>query len=425
MRCPRLLILLCFCCFIMQISAQQRKIMPRSARNLPTSVAKSAHDVQALLEQYEWQKAVSAVQALLHGAKDATSKDSLQTLQRNAQRAEEMMASTQRIVVIDSVVVSKKSLLSALKLSDEAGRLLPTAQVFPQRSQFSLWSQATFVNPLNTTAIFAAPSQGKQRLQSVFRAGSSWTSPMALAGIDSLFVNPDFPFLLSDGTTLYFSAKGQETIGGYDLFVTRYNPETRQYVKPTNLGMPFNSPNNEYFYVVDPTTGIGVFATDRRQPDGKVCLYSFLVPNEREDYDSEHMPLPQLRAAAQLLSISATQQGKAVTIKSALQRKAQLNATKTTASAANFRFVINDNVVYRSIEDFKNQQARQLAPQWLNEWQRKKQLEEQVNAAELAYARQQTNDLRQSLQQLRNQLEEVSREEAQLAQQLRQLESAQ
>ena len=335
------------------------------------------------------------------------------------------MATTQQIVFIDSVVVDKSKLLSAIKMSEEAGKLLPSAQVFPHRNNATLWSNATFVNPLESTAIFAAPYGHNQSLQSVFRTGNGWTPAAPLAGIDSTFNAPDYPFLLSDGTTLYFSAKGAESIGGYDIFVTRYNPDTRQYVKPTNVGMPFNSPANEYLYAVDPTMGIGLLATDRRQPEGKVCIYSFLVPSERKDYDSERISSTELRQFAQISSITQTQIGQAASIKTAQQRKAQQKQQLNASSTSLFRFVVNDNKVYHSAEDFTNKEARALIPQWFKAHQQHTTLRKQCDAAELAYARQRTQKNEQQLATLKQQFIAITAQEKALAQQIRQLELAQ
>ncbi len=402
--------------------AQHRKSPTRNSAKTPSAVVKASPNVHSLIEQYDWAKAISALQSLVNSAKEATTKDSLEVLLRNARRAEEMMASTQQIVFIDSVVVEKSQLLSALKLSEDAGQLLPTSQVFPKKSNSPLWSAVSFINPLASTAIFAAPSNNAQRLQAVFRAGNGWTTASLLAGIDSLFVKPDYPFLLSDGTTLYFSAQGTESIGGTDIFVTRYNPETRQYVKPTNVGMPFNSPANEYLYAVDPSTGIGVLASDRRQPKDKVCIYSFIVPSERKDYDAESISIETLRNRAQIASISATQQGQSRIIKSAAQRKSQQSTAKAQNLVPSFRFVVSDNQVCHSEADFKSPEARALVKQWLNLFQQKQALQQQGDAAELQYARQRTAENRNHLATTMQKLTEVSQQEKELAHKIRSLE---
>lgn len=425
MSLTRILFLCCLLHAALGMQAQQRKNTTRQARTAVHAGSKTTTDVQHLIEVYDWAKASSALQALLNNTKDASAKDSLQNLLERVRRADHIMASTQQIVFVDSVVVEKSQLLSALKMSEEAGKLLPSAQVFPNRNNNMLWSDVTFVNPLATTAIFAAPSDQTQRLHSVFRAGNGWTPATPLAGIDSLFNAPDYPFLLSDGTTLYFSAKGQESIGGYDIFVTRYNPESRQYVKPSNIGMPFNSPANEYLYAVDPTSGIGYLATDRRQAEGKVCIYSFIVPTERKDYDKESISLSELSQYAQIASIARSQVGQSATIKSVQLRKQQQKSRKQTNSISTFRFVINDDRVCRSEQDFQNKEARALVPEWFKAYQQKIELQQQCDAAELAYARQRSDRNRQMLATLQKQLIALSAREKALSQQIRQLETAQ
>ena len=425
MRLSRFLLLFGFLSLALAMSAQQRKNNARTVRNSLVTPTKPTVDVHHLIEVYDWAKASAALQSLVQSTKEASAKDSLQSLLRSVRRAEEMMATTQQIVFIDSVVVDKSKLLSAIKMSEEAGKLLPSAQVFPHRNNATLWSNATFVNPLESTAIFAAPYGHNQSLQSVFRTGNGWTPAAPLAGIDSTFNAPDYPFLLSDGTTLYFSAKGAESIGGYDIFVTRYNPDTRQYVKPTNVGMPFNSPANEYLYAVDPTMGIGLLATDRRQPEGKVCIYSFLVPSERKDYDSERLSSAELRQFAQISSIAQTQIGQTASIKTVQQRKAQQKQQLNASSTSLFRFVVNDNKVYHSADDFTNKEARALVPQWFKAHQQRTALQQQCDTAELAYARQRTQKNEQQLAVVKQQLSAITAHEKALAQQIRQLELAQ
>lgn len=86
----------------------------------------------------------------------------------------------------------------------------------------------------------------------------------------------NYPFMMPDGTTFYFAATGEESIGGYDIFVTRFDSESGSFLKAENIGMPFNSTANDYMYAIDEFNDIGWFATDRSQPEGKVCIYIFI-----------------------------------------------------------------------------------------------------------------------------------------------------
>ena len=70
-----------------------------------------------------------------------------------------------------------------------------------------------------------------------------WTKPQLLKGIndDNQFPRANYPFMMGDGQTLYFAAEGGDGLGGYDIYVTRYDTEEDQFLHPVNIGMPFNS----------------------------------------------------------------------------------------------------------------------------------------------------------------------------------------
>ena len=134
--------------------------------------------------------------------------------------------------------------------------------------------------------------------------GNEWTKATAAEGFEDESVN--FPYLMPDGSTLYFAQKGPKSIGGYDLFVTRYDAESGSYLRAENIGMPFSSEANDYLYAIDETNQLGYFVTDRRQPEGKVCIYVF-VPNEtRRVYDPVAYSDNMIRSLARIDSISAT-----------------------------------------------------------------------------------------------------------------------
>ena len=62
-----------------------------------------------------------------------------------------------------------------------------------------------------------------------------------------------FPFLMPDGVTLYFANNGGNSLGGYDIFMTRRSDDAdgRSYMQPQNIGMPYNSPYDDYMLAID------------------------------------------------------------------------------------------------------------------------------------------------------------------------------
>lgn len=57
------------------------------------------------------------------------------------------------------------------------------------------------------------------------------------------------PFIHPDGSTLYFSSKGHNSMGGYDLFFTILKDDGN-FSKPENMGYPINSIDDDIFYVL-------------------------------------------------------------------------------------------------------------------------------------------------------------------------------
>lgn len=97
--------------------------------------------------------------------------------------------------------------------------------------------------------------------------------------------NPAYPFLSADGTTLYFSSTGPNSMGGRDIFITTRDPQTGEYRAPVNAGMPFNSAADDYMMAIDEENGVGWWATDARfLPDDEIMLYVYVLPEGRKNF---------------------------------------------------------------------------------------------------------------------------------------------
>lgn len=393
-------------------TAQRRK---PNTPHLPVRTATAA------IASYDWSEAEGILKQQLATAPTQEMKDSLHRLIRRVAHADELMNATQRLIFIDSIVTDKEHLLNAIHLNAQAGHILSTKQLLRESTDTTIrWGQQAFISALNNTAVFSAGNP-KLQLQTIYRIAQRWSNPTPIAGIDSTYEAPDYPFLLSDGITLYFSACGEESIGGYDIFVSRYNPDTRHYVKPANLGMPFNSPANDYFYAIDPYTGIGCFATDRRQPKNKVCVYFFIHTEKRESYDPAGITHESLKRFAALHSIRDTQQGNESAI-ALFRRHIATTETATSPQDPTFRFVINDNRIANSPQDFRQPEARKLILRWYETRKLWLQLLNRQDQAERDYAHLRSERLATELRLLETQINGAAAQLENLSREIRNIE---
>ena len=106
-------------------------------------------------------------------------------------------------------------------------------------------------------------------------AENEWDKPSKIQGIANTLKDEAFPFFDSENGYLYFSSKGHESMGGFDLFRSIYKLDDNQSSNVENLHFPYSSPNDDYFYVPDLINGNANFASNR---NGKLAaIQTYLV----------------------------------------------------------------------------------------------------------------------------------------------------
>ena len=216
-------------------------------------------------------------------------------------RITNMREMTQLIIIVDSIVVNKDQFLASIRLSSECGQLMNTGAFFRNQLQGTL-----YLNEMGNKVYFSQPDGHQQQLYTADKLGNEWSKPQPLQGLSEGIDEASYPFMLTDGLTFYFAGKGEESIGGYDIYMTRYDSRSGSFLKPENIGMPFNSEANDYMYAIDEANRIGYFASDRRQPEGKVCIYIFIPSDTRKTYDNSKYTEEQIRNFADIASIADT-----------------------------------------------------------------------------------------------------------------------
>ncbi len=103
-----------------------------------------------------------------------------------------------------------------------------------------------------------------------YLGGNNWSQPVNLGPNVNTEGNEMFPFLLND-STLYFSSNGLEGVGGLDIYETNFKNDA--WTKPFNLGVPINSSQDDFSFILDTTSLSGYFTSSRNGISDKI--YSF------------------------------------------------------------------------------------------------------------------------------------------------------
>ena len=313
-------------------------------------------DYQAAIANYE--SFVSGISAdkELH---DPALEDSLTMVSDSLRVLFRMLRNTSRICFIDSFLISKDELFSTYITGESTGSFYPAGQFFDDETQGEVFLPETEQNVLYSRLT----ASGQYRLFTKFKSFDHWTDETPVSGLET---DGDlrYPFLQNDGITIYYAASGSESMGGLDIFVSRYNTATGKYLKPENIGMPFNSFANDYLYVIDEANNLGWFATDRRQPEDTVCVYVFIPSERTQKFNYENDDIRAIHRAADIESIEESQTDLNA-VRAARQRLTLLRYQLAEKSEqGSFTYIIDDVTVYHDVDDFKNPQAADMFQKW-------------------------------------------------------------
>ncbi len=133
-------------------------------------------------------------------------------------------------------------------------------------------------------------SQMQSKIQKDFMAATM------IPAVNSKF-NDGPIYLHIDGETMYIASEGHESMGGYDIFVSK--KVQGQWTKPVNMGYPINTPYDDFFFAPTANGKFAYIASNRDGGKGGFDIYkvTFWGPEkapitETEDYLLASLAMP-------------------------------------------------------------------------------------------------------------------------------------
>lgn len=315
----------------------------------------------------------------------------------------------EKVMFVDSVVVPKDSFMKSYRLGRECGQIDLTRSMLGGNTL----SEGTAYRTEMRDKIYYSDVDpyGTMQLYMCYKMLGDWSKPVMLDGMPD--GDNNYPFMLSDGITIYFANNNPSGMGGYDIYVTRYNSDTDRYLTAENVGMPFNSTGNDYMMAIDEVNNLGWFATDRNQPEGMVCVYTFIPAETKQYYKYKEDNFEDIRKAAQIHSIASTQTDEEA-LRKATQTLFKLGLDlQDEEKKKDFTFVVDDFTDYHSLSDFKSDEARQLYSDWVAKQKSLEKLGKELEEKRERYTRSSESErgkMRDELLRLEQQYEQLETE---------------
>ena len=125
---------------------------------------------------------------------------------------------------------------------------------------------------------------GKDIYMSTMGKDGNWGPGVNLGTVINTTFDEDFPFLHPNGKVLYFASKGHNSMGGYDIFKSTFDPVSKSWGTPVNLDFAINSPADDYLFITDSLDRTAYFSSNRGSEMGKVDVYQISTYRKPIDY---------------------------------------------------------------------------------------------------------------------------------------------
>jgi len=196
--------------------------------------------------------------------------------------------------VYSKTIIEQKNFYKNYQFDDLKGRFVDRFEYF-NREKDSLEENSILYVPdlLERNEILYFSAKNKKRDDyDIYRitrlTDTSWSEPENLGDIINTPFDENYPYLHSDGTTLYFASKGHYSMGGYDLYRSSWNWDNQDWTEPENLDFPINSPYNDILFVSSPNKKTAFFTSDRETTEPNVIVYKLKLNNSEPYIELEN-----------------------------------------------------------------------------------------------------------------------------------------
>jgi len=186
-----------------------------------------------------------------------------------------------QLQVISNKQIGRKNFYYSYNLDNFGGEIIVKPEQFKGKADKKI-DETDLMYISNIQNVVFLSSYGDSRKNSLdiyisHKTDEGWSEPEKLPDIINTPYDEAFPFLSEDGSTLYFSSKGHNSIGGYDIFKSTYNSKNNTWSEPINLDFPINTPFDEIMYASDRYDETAFFASTRESQSSQIGVYRILL----------------------------------------------------------------------------------------------------------------------------------------------------
>ena len=164
-------------------------------------------------------------------------------------------------------------------VSDKSGGDWGTPKPLDGNINSKAYEGDAFISPDGLTLTFATGKYSEDGTLDLYQStrtstGSDWGPAKSLGANINTKYDDDSPYMSKDGKTLYFSSRGHNTMGGYDIFKSDYDEAGRKWGPAQNMGYPVNTPDDDSYYRLSPDGSYAYLSSYRIGGYGEKDIYT-------------------------------------------------------------------------------------------------------------------------------------------------------
>jgi outer membrane protein OmpA-like peptidoglycan-associated protein/tetratricopeptide (TPR) repeat protein len=135
-----------------------------------------------------------------------------------------------------------------------------------------------YITPDGKTIYFSTGKYSEDGTLDIYystrQPGGDWGPAKSIGNAINTQYDDDSPYLSRDGKTLYFSSRGHNTMGGYDIFKSEWDSVGNKWGRPENMGYPINTPDDDTYYRLSPDGSYAYLSSYRIGGYGEKDIYT-------------------------------------------------------------------------------------------------------------------------------------------------------
>lgn len=232
----------------------------------------------SLYRSYDFEAAIDAFEVALEMTKDTSFVADSAILSSISERIRlaENGSNMSRFVRTPKVVGKKMASLDEFNLyyplEDKSWRRLPNQLDADTASHFV---RSLYAPDWNDRLYFSADDEnGARNIYVTEIQDTLWSLPSKVEEVSTTSAEEIYPMLSPDGKTMYFASNGLYGLGGYDLYFSTWDEDSKSWSMPQNMGIPFSSPADDFLFVDSEDEKYCFFASTRDCPEDSVWVYA-------------------------------------------------------------------------------------------------------------------------------------------------------